>query len=52
MFNQAIEIFEESLIPQVMPYYSVYRKYGFFLYDTGSLSKASDVLSESVEIMR
>jgi hypothetical protein len=31
-----------------MQYYSVYRKYGIFLYEIGNNEKAAEVLSESV----
>lgn len=31
LYNEAMEILEDSLIPQVLQYYSIYRKYGLFL---------------------
>lgn len=52
MYNEALEIFERSMVPQIMQYYSVYRKYGLFLASIDRKKQACEVLSESVEILR
>ena len=41
------------MVPQLLPYYQIYRKYGLFLASHPEYKKeAEEVLQESVEILK
>lgn len=39
------------MVPQLMPYYSVFREYGLLHYDMGNFDKAREILTESVNVL-
>lgn len=39
------------MVPQLLPYYSIYREYGLMCYEIGNYTKAKEILTESVNIL-
>jgi len=38
--EEALDILENSMVPPLFPYYTIYRLYGFVHYDIGEIDKA------------